>query len=161
MKILILYASQKGSTADTAQYRRKLFRSENIKADCADAKDCQLDLSAYQAFIIGAPMHKSMWLPELNDFIKRNTAAFGDKPVWVFSPCVRILEPKGLIYARENYIPKRLISRLNIQEVKFFAGKLMQNEISHADIITLSERYDGNQLQALSGDHRDWPEIQD
>lgn len=159
MKTLILYASQKGSTAETARYIQNFLRHEGIKTDCADAKLFNDNLHPYHAVIIGAPIYKSMWLPELNDCIKRNSAFFGDKPVWVFSPCVRVLEPNGLIYAKENYIPERLIKRMNVQDVHFVAGKLMQNQITHADLVTLSERYDGNQLAQLSGDHRDWPEM--
>lgn len=159
MKVLILYASLKGSTADTARHIQKFLRQDGIKADCVDAKLFSDNLNPYQAIIIGAPIYKGMWLPELNECVKRNSAFFADKPVWIFSPCVRVLEPDGLAYAQENYIPQRLIKRMNVQSVEFFAGKLMQNQISHDELVTLSQRYDGNQLAHLSGDHRDWSEM--
>lgn len=159
MKVVVLYASQKGSTAEIATHITSRLALYTILADAIDvAVNKTLD-EKYDAGILLTPIYKSMWLPAMTRFVKNADTQLANMPIRCLFPCIRVLEENGIEYAHDNYLPHTLLSRLNVQEVRFIAGKLLNSQLTHEDRVTLFERYDGKQLTKISGDYRDWDEI--
>jgi menaquinone-dependent protoporphyrinogen oxidase len=156
-KILILYASQKGSTAEVAQALAAILQGEGHEASLANAEGYREAIHAYDALILGTGIYKGMWLHSLLGLTTRLLPQFQQKPVWGFALCVRVLEPAGEDYARQFYLPYNLLDKLNLQEYRFFAGRLTNLTISEKR--TLAERYDGHYHHEHEGDNRDWDEI--
>jgi menaquinone-dependent protoporphyrinogen oxidase len=155
-KALILYASQKGSTAEVARFLAESIKQVDHQVTIENAESFTGDIHAYDAIILGSGIYKGMWLHPLITTVNRLKPQFGLKPVWGFALCIRVLEPAGEDYARQFYLPKNLLNNINLQEYRFFAGRL-QN-LSIQEKTTLSERYDGEYAQR-EGDYRNWDEI--
>jgi menaquinone-dependent protoporphyrinogen oxidase len=155
-KVLILYASQKGSTAEVAKFLAETLKQAGHQAVVENVEHFTGDIHAYDAIILGSGIYKGLWLHPLITTVNRLKSQFGLKPVWGFALCIRVLEPAGEDYARQFYLPKNLLNNLNLQEYHFFAGKLQNLSIS--DKNTLHERYDGEYAQH-EGDYRNWDEI--
>ena len=156
-KILILYASQKGSTAEVAARLGEQLQAANHEIRIANALGYEGDIHRYNAVILGSGIYKGMWLHSMLNTVNRLMPQFQQKPVWGFSLCVRVLEPAGEDYARQYYLPSNILKKLNLQDYHFFAGRLAN--LSMSEKATLAERYDGWNYQAHEGDHRDWNEI--
>lgn len=157
MKVLVLYASKRGSNQEVAEFIQQVLEDHDVDAHLANANGFSEDIGDYDALLIGSPMYKGLWLHEMIHTMRRLLPQLAEKPVWGWSICVRVLEPNGEAYARLNYLPTDIISKLNLQEYQFFAGKL--EDISAADRNTLDERYDGHFLYEHFGDHRNWEQI--
>jgi menaquinone-dependent protoporphyrinogen oxidase len=156
-KILILCASQKGSTAEVAEQLAQQLQEANHEVRLANALGYEGDIHRYDAVILGTPIYKGMWLHSMLNTVNRLMPQFQQKPVWGFSLCVRVLEPDGEAYARQYYLPNNLLSKLNLQDYQFFAGRLTNLSISEKS--TLAERYDGLFYNHHEGDHRNWNKI--
>jgi menaquinone-dependent protoporphyrinogen oxidase len=156
-KVLILHASQKGSTAEVAEQLAQQLLEANHEVRIANALGYEGDIHRYHAVILGTAIYKGMWLHSMRNTVNRLMPQFHEKPVWGFSLCVRVLEPAGEDYARQFYLPHNLLNKLNMQDYQFFAGRLMHLSVSEK--ATLAERYDGWNYQAHEGDHRDWKKI--
>ena len=86
-RILIAYASTFGSTAEIANDIAKTLGEHGF---CVDVKPIlgnppgELDLSGYQAVVIGSAIHFGNWLPEAVEFVKVNQYALSGLPVAIF-----------------------------------------------------------------------------
>jgi menaquinone-dependent protoporphyrinogen oxidase len=156
-KTLILYASQKGSTAEVAQRLAAILQDSGHDVTLANAEGFTDDIHRYDAIILGTGIYKGMWLHPLLNAVRRLLPQFQQKPVWGFALCVRVLEPAGEDYARQFYLPRNLLDNLNVQDYQFFAGRLSNLTVSEKNI--LAERYDGHYHREHEGDNRDWDEI--
>ena len=156
-KILILYASQKGSTTEVANVLGQNLQEANHEVRLANALGFEGDIHRYNAVILGTGIYKGMWLHSMLNTVNRLLPQFQQKPVWGFALCVRVLEPAGEDYARQFYLPKNILNKINLQEYRFFAGSL--TNLSIIEKSTLAERYDGWNYQMHEGDHRNWDEI--
>jgi menaquinone-dependent protoporphyrinogen oxidase len=155
-KALILYASQKGSTAEVAQYLAEIINQAGHKVVLENANSFSGDIHTYDAIILGSGIYKGMWLHSLLSTVNRLKPQFEQKPVWGFALCIRVLEIAGKDYARQFYLPHNSLQETNLQDYRFFAGRLSQLSVS--DKAILHERYDG-EYSHREGDYRDWDEI--
>jgi menaquinone-dependent protoporphyrinogen oxidase len=156
-KILILYASKNGSTAEVAAYLVNVLRKRAIEVDIQDAAEFDEDLLGYDAVLIGTPIYTGMWLKALWNNMRRLTRQLEKIPVWGFALCVRILEADGEAHIQEHYLPQELLDSINLQDFKFFAGRVL--DLTPNEIAKFAERYDGQYLHQR-GDFRDWDAIQ-
>jgi menaquinone-dependent protoporphyrinogen oxidase len=160
MKLLLLYGTKKGSTAEVADFIAAALREEGLEVDVANASDFREDIGTYDAFILGSPVYTGLWLPYVLQTIDTLIPAIGQKPVYCWVSCIRVLEPEGYQHVRQNYMPVEIFSRLNVQDVAVFAGKLDLNEIDFDERWTLAIRYDGvSNPTELTGDYRNWDAI--
>lgn len=155
-KALIIYASQKGSTAEVAQFLAETLRQAGHQTTLENANNFSGDIHAYDAIILGSAIYKGMWLHSLLSTVNRLKPQFGQKPVWGFALCIRVLEIAGEDYARQFYLPQSSLKDLNLQDYRFFAGCLQNLSVNEKTI--LHERYDGEYAHH-EGDYRDWDEI--
>jgi menaquinone-dependent protoporphyrinogen IX oxidase len=156
-KVLILHASQKGSTAEVAEQLAQQLLEANHEIRLANALGYEGDIHRYDAVILGTGIYTGMWLHSMLNTVNRLMPQFQQKPVWGFSLCVRVLEPAGEDYARQFYLPSNLLNKVNLQDYQFFAGRL--TNLSVSEKVILADRYDGDFYYHHEGDHRNWNEI--
>ena len=160
MKVLVLYATRRNSTAEVAKYIANILQEAKIDVTTANVETFAADMADYDAYVIGTGIYTGMWAHPLLDKLRQSKQAIGRKPIWGFGMCIRILEEGGEEYALKNYMPELLIHELNLQEFRFFAGKFFLQDINMEDRWTLSIRYDGTTPpEHYNNDYREWETI--
>ena len=160
MKILIAYASRHGSTHEVAEFIGNKLQDRNHEVTVADADSIE-QVSEYDAFVLGTGIYRGTWLPAMTTFIRKHQTEIGQKPVYGFMLCIRILEPEGPAYVLEHYVPYYITDSLNMQDIKAFPGRLYVSEIDMSERWTLSLRYEGNyDVSEVNEDFRDWEIIE-
>jgi menaquinone-dependent protoporphyrinogen oxidase len=155
-KVLILYASKKGSTAEVAAYLADVLRKHKIEVDVTNAAEFSKDVLDYDAVLIGTGIYHGMWLNSLWNTVRRLTEQLEKIPVWGFALCVRILEEDGEAHILKHYLPRKVLNSINLKNFKFFAGRI--EDLTATEVTSFAERYDGTYLQRR-GDFRDWEAI--
>jgi len=70
-KVLVAYISKGGSTKELAEHLAVHLGTLGFEADVKDMlKPEEIDLGAYQAAVLGAPVHGMSWVPEALAFVK-------------------------------------------------------------------------------------------
>lgn len=82
-KILVVYESKRGSTAEAAQTIADVFCSSGFQVDLAIARFVT-DLSAYDGVIIGTPIYFSKFLPGIDRFLENHKTALSEKTTAFF-----------------------------------------------------------------------------
>lgn len=160
MNILVSYATSHGSTAEIAQFIADKLVAKGHEATAEDAA-LVLSVEGYDAFVVGSAIHSGEWLPEAVAFVEEFGDDIGDKPVFVFVSCIRVLEDKGYDWVLNNYMPPWLLEKLNLVDVVAFAGKLLFDNVSWEEEWTLALKYDGvHPAIDFDGDFRDWSKIE-
>ncbi|KAF2258909.1 hypothetical protein CC78DRAFT_89229 [Lojkania enalia] len=86
MPILVLYSSEKGSTAEIATRISNWIAEKLPPTEVRNIKDFDAStLENYTAVIIGSCVHGMRWLPEAIDFCNANKKALMSKPLIAFS----------------------------------------------------------------------------
>lgn len=161
MRLLTIYASAHGSTAEVARFVGDIWRKRDIETDVAAAGSAPT-LSEYDAYALGSPIHSGLWLPEMATFVRRSSELLAAKPVYLWLNCLRVLEPEGYAYVTNNYLPNILRRSLSFRKIGIFSGKIDLTTINEDELWTLTFRYDGRKnLERLASDHRDWDKIHD
>lgn len=159
MRILSVYASAHGSTAEVARFIAGVWKGRSIDPAVADVGSIEA-LAGYDAYALGSAVHSGLWLPEMANFARRSRAVLSGKPVFLWLTCLRATEPGGYAYVTNNYLPNILSSTLSFRQIGIFAGKIDMATINQEEAWTLSFRYDGSRhASTLAGDHRDWNAI--
>jgi len=161
MRVLIVYASAHGSTADVARFIADIWKSRGIHTDVA-AVGSGPPFAGYDAYALGSAIHSGLWLPEMAAFVRHSREVLANKPVYLWLNCLRVLEPEGYAYVTNNYLPNMLDHKLSFRKIGLFAGKIDLKTIREDEVWTLTFRYDGREnLDRLAGDYRDWDKIRD
>jgi menaquinone-dependent protoporphyrinogen oxidase len=82
-RMLVAYGSQYGSTGGVADAIGKAINDQGVAVDVRRVNN-ELDISAYDAAIIGAPVISSEWMSDAVDFVSANREALADIPTAVF-----------------------------------------------------------------------------
>jgi menaquinone-dependent protoporphyrinogen oxidase len=159
MRILAVYASAHGSTAEVGRYIADVLQACGIEA-AATAAESAWPVEGYDAYILGSAVHNGSWLPEMATFVRRSRRVLSAKPVYLWLTCLRAIEPGGYAYVTNNYLPNLLSRTLAFRRIGIFAGKIDMTTINQDEAWTLAFRYDGSRDPfTLGGDHRDWNAI--
>lgn len=160
MRILVLYATRRNSTAEVARYISHILQEQQLEVTTANVDTFDGDIGEFDAYVFGSSIYSGMWLHPLIEKIRQSQTQIGQKPVWCWAMCIRVLEEGGLAYVRSNYVPEHVLDTLNLQDFRFFAGKLFMDEIDMEERWTLAVRYDGTQPPTdFNDDYRDWSVI--
>jgi menaquinone-dependent protoporphyrinogen oxidase len=161
MRVLVAYATDHGSTRGVADRIADRLRQRGVNAEARAAADV-LEVSRYEAAVIGSAIHGGKWLLSARQFADRNAASLRERPVWLFSV--------STLGDEESMFPPRVANRLRAwrketQEVaelrrllhprehRNFAGAIARSHwpaTGRASFRAMGGRY---------GDHRNWPVI--
>lgn len=86
-KVLVTYATRFNSTAGVAEEISKTLAEQGFQVDLR-LMEGNIDLSGYQAVVIGSAVQSGAWLPEAVDFVTRNREKLGKMPVAYFLVCM-------------------------------------------------------------------------
>jgi menaquinone-dependent protoporphyrinogen oxidase len=84
MKVLVAYASKRGSTAEIAETVAATLRREGVKVCLEPAGDVR-SLERFDAVVLGSAVYMKRWRGDARDFLKKHRRALRQVPFWVFS----------------------------------------------------------------------------
>lgn len=84
MRVLVIYASSRGGTADLARMVAEELVARGIDADVGDAGEVD-SVSGYDAVIIGGALYHGRWHTDASWFVERNLTDLRETLVWFFS----------------------------------------------------------------------------
>ena len=161
-RVLVCYASAAGSTRGIAERIADRIRTE-LRRQGATGADVRcrraapdVDPGGVDALVVGSAVHDMAWLPEALSFLVR--AAGAGVPVWVFS--VGGVDPRGplrrLLATNERAAIERAFPPgFTARDHRVFGG------IVATTGLPLWGRLFWRLVGGRSGDHRNWPAIED
>lgn len=154
-KVLVVYASKYGSTAEIAEAIARRIKESGIDVDVKTALEVER-LNGYQGVVLGSAVYAGQWRKEAASFLEDQQEELSTRKVWLFSSGptgdgdpVELMNgwsfPEGLRPAAD---------RVQVQRIKFFHGVLDEEKLGFAEKLIVKT------LQAPLGDYRDWMEIE-
>jgi menaquinone-dependent protoporphyrinogen oxidase len=146
-KMLVTYATKRGSTRDVAEaiagQLRRLGRDVDLwPADVAGAVD------TYSAVVLGGALYMGRWHPDARAFLKRHRKALAHRPVAVFALGPLTLEESDVTGSRKQLERAlRKVPEVKPISVAIFGGVVDPDQL----------RFPFNRMPA--GDARDWDAI--
>ena len=158
-KILIVYASQFGSTGGIADAIKNELSNENTIVDTKPIKDVT-DLVGYDAVIIGSPIQFDKWTPKAREFVRIHRDTLKQIPVAYFFTCMVLSlqteksKRQGQVYSEHLFNAFTDVKPLAIGK---FSGALDLTRMSI--FLRLAFQFIMALTGAKEGDHRDWNAI--
>jgi menaquinone-dependent protoporphyrinogen oxidase len=84
VKVLVAYASKRGSTAEIAEAVAATLAESGFEVDCEEATSVR-SLEPYDALVLGSAVYMKRWRGDARRFLRRNRRALAKLPFWVFS----------------------------------------------------------------------------
>ena len=151
-RILVAYASRKGSTAEIAQAVGKELVSAGYIVDIAEMKTA-VTLAGYDAVVIGAPVYMGKVEKDISKFVAKNRDRLASIPVAAFAVGIAPVAPQ--IEPVEKVLDDltKAVSPIQPVAAAVFAGKLDPDKMSFI------ERQMTSLMKVRTGDFRDWNAI--
>jgi len=149
-KILVVYATKLGSTAEVADYIGRTLSDKGAITDVKHVKTVT-DISGYQAVVLGSAVRKGRLLKESVDFVKKFRSELAKIPVAYFVVCMTMkdnTEAKRRI--ADSYLDP-LRSEITPVDSGLFAGKMDYSELGFLNYIIIKYI-----VKIPEGDFRDW-----
>jgi menaquinone-dependent protoporphyrinogen oxidase len=152
-RVLVAHATAAGSTAGIAERIAAVLSAAGCEVSCRAAAH-DLELSGYDAVVLGSAVHDMAWLPPAVGLLPRVAAL--DVPVWCFS--VGGVTPHGrlsrAVVAREaDRLERQFPTAFVPREHRVFGGVVQMAGIPlWGKLFYLA-------TGGRAGDHRDWPAI--
>jgi menaquinone-dependent protoporphyrinogen oxidase len=151
-RILVAYATRKGSTAEIAQAIGKELQAAGHTADAVEiAKGASMQ--GYNTVVIGGPMYMGRIDGSVGKFVKRHNPDLARVPVAGFVVCLAAAtkDQEGIAWA-EKALHAALAPLQPVAETAF-AGKLDPEKLSWL------QRWITRKVKSPVGDFRDWTAI--
>lgn len=84
MTVLVAFASAHGSTLGIAARIADRLSHLGVPAEAHEVRE-PLDVSRFEAVVLGSAVHTQKWLPEAATFVRRHRAELASRPLWLFS----------------------------------------------------------------------------
>ncbi|MEV3858161.1 flavodoxin domain-containing protein [Streptomyces sp. NPDC050095] len=155
MPVLVLHASEHGSTVEVAERVAARLVTRGIPVD-VHPFDKSPTPGAYTAVVIGSAVHDGAWLPQAADFVHRHRDALTVLPVWMFSVGMTGAL-RGPMRRLAEHTEQRAIVRLRAligpRGYHRFSG------VIHPDHLNRTGRVLFRLFTGRYGDYRDWTAI--
>ncbi len=151
-RILIVYGSTKGSTAEIAGKMKKYLAESTYAVDTLSASASTIDLSKYDLIIIGSGIYGGRPHKNIQPFIDKNRTSLNQKKVAVFAVCGKMCSPNEKTQTAAMAFSGRVACGLAPARSMVFAGNLLPSGWFGNFILKLL-------WGAVPGDHRDWEKI--
>jgi len=151
-KVLVIYASEAGSTEEVAIFIKDLILEADYEVDLCKV-DAVKDITEYDVIMIGSPIYVGKWKKEASNFVENNAEQLQSKKVFYFLTCMNLTStdqekldqvPQFLTYERglvEPISEGRFAGVINPKKLSFFKRMMIKL------------------VKAPEGDFRDWEEI--
>jgi menaquinone-dependent protoporphyrinogen oxidase len=151
-RMLIAYASKRGSTGEVASAIGKTLAQNGARVDVLPLKKVT-NLSDYQAVFVGSAIRVAKWLPEAVNFVSENRAILQRIPTAYFTVCATMFEDTPASRARAAGFIDPVRTMLAPAAEGYFAGKVDPKTLSFLENTMLKSRH------VPQGDFRDWNKI--
>lgn len=84
MKVLVAYASKRGSTTEIAETVAATLRREGLEVCLEPAGDVE-SLEQFDAAVLGSAVYMKRWRGDARHFLKKHRKSLKQMPFWVFS----------------------------------------------------------------------------
>ena len=151
-KVLIAYATKRGSTFEVAQAIGNILSKQGAEVDVNAVQEVR-SLDGYCTVIIGSAIRMAAWLPDAVDFVKKYQQSLEETRTAIFT--VRILNSDDTPESekeRQAYT-KEINDIIAPQSEAFFTGKVEPAELRFV------ERMLFKAVNSPEGDFRDWDYI--
>jgi menaquinone-dependent protoporphyrinogen oxidase len=151
-KVLVAYASKRGSTAEIAEAIASALEASGFEVDCVEAGTA-VGLGGYDAVVLGSAVYMRRWRGEARHFLRKHRRELEQLPLWVFSS-----GPTG-DPARDNPAwtepghTIKLVEQLGAREHVVFGGSMPAEPHGRVE----QSMVDGTPPEFR--DRRDWDEI--
>jgi len=151
-RILIAYASKKGSTAEIAQAVAKELQAAGNTADALDIGKVA-SLQGYDAVVFGGPVYVGRLEGRIGRFVQRHYGELAKMPVAGFVVCLAAAakDREGMALAEKAL--HAALDPLHPAAETIFAGKLDPEKLSWF------QRWITKKVKSPVGDFRDWEAI--
>lgn len=161
--ILVVYASKHGATKAIADRVAATLIAAGHRVDLHSARD-RVDVTDYDAFVVGSAIYVGCWLKDASDFVARNTDHLKEHPVWLFSsgPLGPDAATAGGRDLRAVSVPQDVIELVQVihpRDHHVFFGALDPDSLRPSEKAV--RRLPAAQGLLPEGDFRDWAEIND
>lgn len=153
MKVLVAYASKRGSTAEIATAVAETLRDAGLEVDLRECGEAD-DVSPYDAVVLGSAVYMKRWRGDASHFLRKRSKQLAERPLWVFSsgPVGDPDQPEKPEWNEPPKIVKK-VEKLGARDHVVFGGRLPADP--HGPI----EKAMVTGIPAEFRDRRDWDEI--
>jgi menaquinone-dependent protoporphyrinogen oxidase len=151
-RILVAYASRKGSTAEIAQAVGKELVSAGYTVDVAEMKTV-VTLAGYDAVVIGAPVYMGKVEKDVTGFVTKHRDRLSRMPVAAFAVGIAPVAPQIEPVEKVLEDLTKVLSPVQPVALTVVAGKLDPDKMSFI------ERKMTSLMKVKTGDFRDWDAI--
>ena len=156
-KVLVVYASKCGSTAEVAQKVGEVLSQSGLNVEVHAAHEVH-DIIDFDAVVLGTAIRMFKPLGEMRSFVFWNKGKLARKPTAVFSVGLAMSEDKPENRAdAAKYIAPVVDKLTNNKSLAMFGGKLDYQTLSPFFRNVFSKDTSGKMAE---GDYRDWDAIQ-
>ncbi len=152
-KVLIVYASRAGSTAEVAEAISQVLRGRGIPTDVLPTGQVA-DLGTYRAAIIGSAIRMGRWLPEAARLVEKNQATLAGMPAAFFSVCLTMQKDTPENRRKVEDYMKPVVQKVRPLSIGLFGGKMDYSRLGFLDRLIVSKM-----KKVPEGDYRDWAAI--
>jgi menaquinone-dependent protoporphyrinogen oxidase len=151
-RILVVYASRTGSTAEIAQAIARELQAVGHTAEAAEIGKTALP-AGYAAVVIGGPMYMGRVDSRVAKFTKQYAPELASVPVAAFVVCLAPVskDPEGVAFAQKALTTA--LSGLQPVAVTVFTGRLDPERLSWF------QQWITKKVNSPVGDFRDWAAI--
>lgn len=154
-RVLIVYASRAGSTAEVAKTIERTLKESGVAADALTTADVR-NPGEYNAVIVGSAIRMGKWLPEAVDFVKKHHDRLAKVPTAYFVVCntMKVDTPENRKKTLTYLDPVRTgFGDIQPVDIGLFGGVIDFKKLSFVDRSMLKMK------GVAEGDFRDWTAI--
>ncbi|MBW7882384.1 MAG: flavodoxin domain-containing protein [Caldilineaceae bacterium] len=153
-KVLVVYGSKHGATAEIAERIGAVLRLEGLDADVTEVAGAR-NVEAYDAVVLGSAVYAGMWRRDAVRFLEANEQTLATRPVWFFSSGpTGDGDPVELVNGWQFPVGQLAIAdRIGPRATALFHGKIDLQKLN------LIEKFMIKAAKAQAGDYRAWGEV--